>query len=261
MHSHAGGFSSFSFSGPGGSSGGFRPGNARDIFSQLFGGMGGGMGGFGGFSMGDDDDDDGHGHGHGGGHAHAGPRGPGGMRRAPQPPMKAPAVQFDLALTLDELYTGTRKKMKVTRKRKGENESKVLEIDVAAGWKEGTKVTFANEGDEIANGEAGDVVFVIKEKPHATFTRDKNDLRMKMKISLTEALCGFKRTIEGLGGKTFVVDTASTKEVTAPGKSKYFWGEGMPHKGGKGNLVVDFEIVFPTSLSEEQRSVIQHANI
>jgi len=251
-----GGFN-FAFSGGPGGASGFRPGNPRDIFSQLFGGLGGG---FGGFSMGYDDDEEGHGGMGGmmGGMGRGAAGGPRGHPRAPPAPAKAPPVQFDLMLTLDELYTGTRKKMRVTRKRRGVNESKVLEIDVAPGWKEGTKVTFANEGDEAANGEAGDVVFVIKEKPHATLTREKNDLRMKLRLSLTEALCGFTKTVEGLGGKTFTVES---KEVVAPGKSKYFWGDGMPHKAGRGNFIVDYEIIFPTSLTDSQRTLIQNANI
>ncbi len=248
-----GGFSFQSFGGGGGRGGGFRPGNAHDIVSQLVGGMG--------FGMGDDDDDGGHGH---PGFSFAS-SGPGGFARSStqqrRAPAKAPPVQFDVGLTLDELYTGTTKKMKVTRKRRGENESKVLELKVSPGWKEGTKITFANEGDEVVGGEAGDVVFIIKEKPHPTLRRDKNDIHCTLRVTLTEALCGFRKTITGLAGKTFTIDTATSKEVVHPGGSKTFWGDGMPHKAGRGNFIVKYDVVFPSALSDKQRELVKQANV
>ena len=42
------------------------------------------------------------------------------------------------------------------------NDSKVLSIDVRAGWKSGTKITFAKEGDEKPGYHAGDIIFVIQ---------------------------------------------------------------------------------------------------
>ena len=70
-------------------------------------------------------------------------------------------------MTLEDLYNGKKKKMKINRKRCQTNgtykeEPTVLTIDVKKGWKEGTKVTFHGEGPESDGYSAGDVVFVIK---------------------------------------------------------------------------------------------------
>jgi len=127
------------------------------------GGMGGGMGGM----------------------------GPGMGRKRQDPP-----VQYDIMVALEDIMKGTTKKMKITKKvlnpdgRTTRTEDKVLTIDVKAGWKAGTKITFPKEGDQTPNNIPADIVFVIKDKPHSTFTRDGHNIKYKMKIGLREALVG-----------------------------------------------------------------------
>jgi len=82
--------------------------------------------------------------------------------------------------------------MKITRQvlnpdgRTTRAEEKLLTIDVKPGWKAGTKVTFAREGDQAPNTIAADVVFVIRDKPHPVFTRDGADIKYKAKVSLRD---------------------------------------------------------------------------
>ncbi|CAK9141505.1 unnamed protein product [Ilex paraguariensis] len=64
----------------------------------------------------------------------------------------------------------------------------ILTIDIKPSWKKGTKITFPKKGNEQPNVITTDLVFIIDEKPHSTFTRDGNDLIVAQKISLTEAL-------------------------------------------------------------------------
>ena len=59
--------------------------------------------------------------------------GGGGRRSMPQghppgPPQKAPAIQRPLLVTLEDLYTGTTKRLKITRQRGGQAEDKVRAI-------------------------------------------------------------------------------------------------------------------------------------
>merc|ERR1711959_662580 len=86
---------------------------------------------------------------------------------------RVPPVQIALGCTLEELYQGKTKKIKVTRKSRTlqREAEKVLEIPIKPGWKHGTKITFQGEGDEVENGEVQDIVFVITEKKHPRFTR------------------------------------------------------------------------------------------
>eukprot|EP01079_Euglenida_sp_SAG-EU17-18_P008700 gene8700-7919_t len=96
--------------------------------------------------------------------------GMGGQRRRPQPKSKGKAWDRPLPCSLEELFSGKTKKMKVSRDRirggRTTTESKVLEMEVMPGWKNGTKVTFPGEGNESASAHAGDIVFVVETKPH-----------------------------------------------------------------------------------------------
>ena len=103
-----------------------------------------------------------------------------------------PPIQYDLQVSLEEVYQGATKKMKITRKvlnpdgRSTKPEDKVLTIDIKPGWKAGTKITFPREGDQRPNAIPADIIFVIKDKPHSTFVRDGSDLKYNAKISLRD---------------------------------------------------------------------------
>ena len=87
--------------------------------------------------------------------------------------MQDPPIEKDLVLTLEEIFNGAVKKMKISRKvgsyykyngycyrlnqvlnddgRTTSTREKILTIKVKQGWKEGTKVTFPKEGDQGPN--------------------------------------------------------------------------------------------------------------
>jgi len=71
--------------------------------------------------------------------------------------------------------------------------------------KDEQQIRFSNEGDQEPGLEAGDIIIVLDQKEHSRFTRRGGDLIMAMEISLTEALCGFERTIETLDSRTLLI--------------------------------------------------------
>lgn len=253
-----GGFS-FNFGGmPGGGAGGggFQPRDPNDIFSQfqsMFGG--GGMGrGFGGNPM-EDDDMSGFG----------GMPGMSGMGR--RPPQKAAPVKHLLHVSLEDLYKGVTKKMRITRQRADASGKlvptpKVVEINVKAGWKAGTKITFPGEGDE-GQGPPADVVFEIAETKHPRFVRKGDDLIHKRTLTLTQALCGCKVQILGIDGSTIEADLSDL--ALYPGFTKTIIGKGMPlskQPGKFGNLILEVDVLFPkTKLTAEQKQLITQAKL
>ncbi|KAH9856621.1 hypothetical protein C2E23DRAFT_808311 [Lenzites betulinus] len=287
-----GGFSSFggfpggqtfSFtSGPGGSFGsggrsGFSPTDPNKIFEQIFG-MGGlgGMGGFGGGrsrsmgSMGNmftqDIDDDMNGSFFGGmpgGMPNSGRASPRPTRpSAPSPPSE---ITRPLKVSLEDLYSGATKHLKVGRRLlNGGTEEKVLEIQISPGWKSGTKVRFPRAGNEQPSGEAQDLVFVVEEKPHERFVRDGNNLVAHVKIPLVDALTGSgsKQVVEHLDGRKIQVPVPFG--IVKPGQETILPDEGMPiRKEGsvkkKGDLIVKWDIVFPERLTATQKEDIRKA--
>ncbi|KIM71425.1 hypothetical protein PILCRDRAFT_830337 [Piloderma croceum F 1598] len=272
-----GGTKTFSFSaGPGGFGSGsrFSPTDPNKIFEQFFNMSGGGFGGMGGrrtvFTDDDDDDDVGTTFSFGGMPGGMPDRANGrqsqsGARRAPSSsePQKPSEITRPLKVTLEDLYSGAVKHLKVGRRLlSGATEDKVLEIQIYPGWKSGTKVRFPKAGNEQPNGDSQDLVFVVEEKPHPTFTREGNDLVYKLKIPLVDALAGSasRRTVDTLDGRKLQVPIPSG--VIKPGQESIISGEGMPiRKEGsvkkKGDLILKWDVVFPDRLTPSQKEGVR----
>jgi DnaJ-class molecular chaperone len=174
---------------------------------------------------------------------------------------KAPSQTINLYCSLEELHQGCAKKVKVVTQKlhlDGKNTtgiSKVMTVDVQAGWREGTKITFQGEGDEQADMSTGDIVFVLKEKAHPRFTRQKNDLHYTASVSLTEALIGTTVEVQTLDLRVLPI---AITDMVRPNTPKVVPGEGMPKVGGSGHgdLIINFDIQFPDMLTETQKSRI-----
>ena len=262
-----GGPGTFHFSTGGGGRGGFGGfSDPKDIFAEFMRGGGAGMGGAGG--MGDDDDffsSFGGGGMPGGftsstGGSGGGRRGGGcsssSRRRDPEP--ETTVVEKPLPVTLQDIFTGATKKLKVQRKTfdrttgKQSVEDKILSVPINRGLKAGSKIKFPNMGDQVEGG-VQDLHFILKEKPDANFTRDGDDLRHTVVLELKEALTGWSRTVGTIEGKQVSVGASGP---TAPGWEERFPGLGMPKSktpSQRGDFVVGVRISFPTSLSAEQK--------
>lgn len=65
-----------------------------------------------------------------------------------------------------------------------------MKVEIDKGAPNGENYIIHGEGDEVPDIEPGDVVVVIKEKPHKVFKRKGADLFMEKEITLLEALTG-----------------------------------------------------------------------
>lgn len=74
--------------------------------------------------------------------------------------------------------------------------------------RDGQKITFHGEGDQEPGLEPGDVIIVLDQKEHPVFQRQEDNLIMKMKIKLAEALCGFKKTVTTLDDRSLIINSA-----------------------------------------------------
>lgn len=176
-----------------------------------------------------------------------------------------PTIEHDLPVSLEEVLNGTTKKMKINRKAlhadgRSSREDKVLTINVKPGWKSGTKITFPREGDQSLNTIAADIVFIIKDKPHPTFTRDGSNIKYTHKISLKDALsCNTTVKVPTLSGDTICLPI---NEIIKPTTQKVIPRKGLPHTKDQnkfGDLVVSFDIEFPDFLSHESRQLVSKA--
>lgn len=100
-------------------------------------------------------------------------------------------MEHDLYVTLEEIYHGCVKKMKISRRVQqpdgtSKKEDKYVSISIKPGWKSGTKVTFQKEGDQSPGKIPADIVFIIRDKPHAMFKREGSDLRYTARLTLKQ---------------------------------------------------------------------------
>ncbi len=179
------------------------------------------------------------------------------------PSQQDPPVEHTVNLSLEELYSGCTKKMKISRKVSTANgsvtnENKIVSVDVRPGWKAGTKVTFPKEGDQVKGKIPSDIVFVIGEKPHPKFQREGNNLRHKAAISLKTALCGGTVEIPTIEGGTI---RHPLKRVVGPSTEDTFQGRGMPlskQPTKRGDLLVNYNISFPLAISDADKHQLSH---
>lgn len=186
--------------------------------------------------------------------------GHGGGRRQRQDP----TVQHELPVALEDIYKGCTKKMRITRKvvspdGSQKTEDKVLSIQIKPGWKSGTKITFPKEGDQMPGRVPADIAFVVKDKPHPKFKREGADIRYVHRLPLKQALCGTTIDIPTLDGTTHQM---KLDNVIKPNSTKRLSGQGLPNpKAGnkRGDLIVEFNVVFPDSLNSASKELIMNA--
>ncbi|KAK6200556.1 Ubiquitin-conjugating enzyme subunit [Pestalotiopsis sp. IQ-011] len=259
-----GGARTFHFSTNGGGPGGFSFSNPNNIFAEFMrqGGGGGGAAGL------DDDDLAGFFGGMGGGGrprmrtsyngAGGDPFGGRGHREATP---EVTTVERALPLTLEELYKGVTKKMKIKRKTfdeagKRTTSDQVLEVPIKPGLKKGSKIKFKGVGDQEEGGQQ-DLHFIVEEKPHPLYVRDGDDLIHTVELPLKDALTGWKRTVTTIDGKQLTLDKAGP---TSPGSTDSYPGQGMPiskKPGERGNFIIKYNIKFPTSLTAQQKQELK----
>lgn len=176
-----------------------------------------------------------------------------GGNQVPPKPVQDPPIEHALNLSLEELFSGCTKRMKISRNVLSANgsvsrEDKILSIEVKQGWKQGTKVTFPREGDHAVGRIPSNIVFVISEKPHSKFKREGNNLRHRADITLKTAICGGEVEISHIDG---LVMQYSLRSVVKPDHEEMYRGLGMPiskQPGKSGDLLVNYNIRFPEEI-------------
>ena len=261
-----GGTRTFHFSTGGGRGAGFGGfSDPKDIFAEFMRGGGSSMGG------GADDDDifAAFGGGGPGGFSSYGGGRPAGSRsgsspymRRREPEVETTVVEKPLPVSLEDLFNGTTKKLKVQRKSydqqtgKQNVEDKILSVPIKKGLKAGSKIKYPDMGDQVEGGTQ-DLHFIVKEKPHPLFTRDGDDIKHTVEIDLKEALTGWKRTVQTIDGKQL---TVSSGGPTQPTFEEKYPGLGMPKSKQptlRGDFIVGVKIKYPTSLTADQKKKLK----
>jgi len=134
-------------------------------------------------------------------------------------------------------------------------------INIKPGMGTGSTLVFKGEGHKRAGQTPSDLVIEFELIPHSKFKRFQNDLIIEHQISLMDAINAGPVKFKTLEGEQIEI---SVEEIT-PDTFKIIEGKGMPIVNdnplgpimkdfGRGNLILKFDIQFPTNLDETKKN-------
>jgi molecular chaperone DnaJ len=138
-----------------------------------------------------------------------------------------------------------------------ERQTRTLLVKIPPGISDGSQMRLSGEGDVGMNGGSpGHLYLLIGVKPHPHFQRDEDDLIYDLPLNLAQATLGCQVEIPTLDGKPHALKIPAG---TQSGRVFVLRGKGMSrlHVGGRGDLLVQANIVVPTGLTDEQRELLQ----
>ena len=131
-----------------------------------------------------------------------------------------------------------------------------INLNIRKGVKHNEIIILKNRGDESENWvEPGNIEICINVTPpdNKYIRRVNNDLCITKKILLREALTGLELKIQHLDGEKILL---SSNEIIKPGKSYRINNLGFENEGQVGDLIIDFNIIFPDELDDKRKEVI-----
>lgn len=133
---------------------------------------------------------------------------------------------------------------------------KSIEVKIPAGVETGSRLRLQAEGESgTFGGPPGDLYVVIHVGEHEEFERQGNNLYSSVPITFAQAALGAEVQVKTLHGNESLKVPAGTQTGTV----FRVRGQGMPVLGGrgKGDLFVSVSVITPTSLTREQRKLLE----
>jgi molecular chaperone DnaJ len=133
---------------------------------------------------------------------------------------------------------------------------KTLQVTIPKGVDTGINMRLNGQGDEgLRGGGAGSLYVEIEVERDAYFERDGADVHTEVDINVAQAALGGSLPLRTLRGD---VDL-KIKGGTQPGEQVVLRGRGIHRLNGgeRGNQYVHFNVTVPTSLTAEQRELLE----
>lgn len=175
--------------------------------------------------------------------------------------MKPPPINIAISMTLQQAYTGISYPVEIDRwVMQGDQkrfEKELVYVQVPAGIDEHEMIELTDKGHIVNSTVRGDVRISIEIDNKTEFQRRGLDLHFKKVISLKEALCGFSFELLHLNGKKLCMNNTMNTTIIKPNSQKVVPDMGMIRGDARGKLIIEFEVDFPASLTEEQTTAIR----
>ena len=168
----------------------------------------------------------------------------GGFSRRAAPLAKGANVNYRLAVPFVD--AAAMRAQRITLQ-----DGKTIDLKIPAGVENGTQVRLAGKG-QPGNGGNGDAIVTIEVGSHRFFTRDGDNVRLDLPVTLAEAVLGAKVKVPTVDGPVMLgIPKGATSGKTLRLKGKGFAGK----SGARGDQLVTLMIDLPT----EDAALIQFA--
>ena len=137
---------------------------------------------------------------------------------------------------------------------------KQMEVKIPAGVETGSRLRVQGEGEAgTQGGPSGDLYVVIHLAAHERFERQGSNLYASLPLTFAQAALGADVFVETIEGEEKIKIPTGTQT----GTTFRIKGKGMPVLGGRGrgDLFVSATVVTPTSLTREQRKLLEQLAI
>lgn len=179
--------------------------------------------------------------------------GPRGGCRSRSQVTKGQDIEYELAVSLEELIAPTKKI--VTYQLDGRMET--VSVKVPAGIPSNYRLRLPGKGYPGSNGgPPGDLYIRVKVLDHRLFRREADDIIVRHTLRLTEAALGTEIEVPTIDNKRLKLKIPPGTQNSAKFRLK---GYGLPHMRGEGraDAFVEVQVAVPKDLSAEQEELIR----
>jgi DnaJ-class molecular chaperone len=156
-------------------------------------------------------------------------------------------VEAEIAISLEDAVSGAVRRLRLPNGRE-------VDVTVPPGVGEGKTIRLKGQGDSFPFGAPpGDLLLKVRYAPHARFTIEGADLRLRIPLPLETAVLGGSLRVETLDGAVEL----TVPPMTSSGRTFRLRGKGMPSSGGRGDLLATVEIVLPETRDPELEAVLR----
>jgi len=163
--------------------------------------------------------------------------GAGGRARGRRQARQGESYEINATVSFEEAAKGGTRRIYLP-------DGREVDVRIPVGVRDGQQVRLKGQGGEGANGgPRGDVLLNVSVAAHPYYTRDGNDLRMDLPVTLQEAVLGGKATVPTLTGSVALTIPANSNS----GAILRLKGKGIPAHGKEaaGDLYVRLAVMLP----------------
>ena len=170
--------------------------------------------------------------------------------------IKPATITKNIDITIQQAYAGINYPLEVERWIESDGvrhvETETIYVPIPKGIDNNEIIVLTGKGNCNDKNVKGDIKLYVKIVNNTKYVRKGLNLYYNYTITLKEALLGFAFQIEHLNGKTYTINSGGDS-IVKPGSETTIKEMGFERNGIVGNIIINFDIVFPKKLSESQK--------